>query len=479
MENKENKATGGEISGFDDVTDNQKEQVGSGFTITPDGGFFTTQQEPEQEQQPQEPNPFLIQPEPEQPTSPDFFPSGTYGQQPLPDVDDVFNSKPPKNPKKPREKRHYGSGMVILCILLAAVIGAGAGGAAVFFGQQYLTDKDTEGLALSDTNKTITNIKVDEETDSAIQAASEKATPSVVGIRTTFAVNNFFGGSGESTGEGSGVIYSSDGYIITNYHVIESVMGSAASTIKVFINSNSKDGIDATVVGYNISNDLAVLKINKTGLTAIEVAKSDNLKTGQYVAVIGCPGGLDYMGSVTYGIISGLNRSITTEDSDQSVALIQTDAAINPGNSGGAMVNTSGQLVGVPSSKIVSASYEGMGFAIPSDTVVKICNQIIAKENSPEPYIGITISQRYESSTLNMLGYPSGAVVQSIADGSPADSAGIQRGDIITEFNGTAITGYANLTAVINECSPGETVTVKFFRSGRYYSTSLTIGSNS
>ena len=273
-----------------------------------------------------------------------------------------------------------------------------------------------------------------------------------------------------------GVIYSSEGYIITNYHVIaDASTNRAASKVEVYLDSNSSKSYQATLVGYNISADLAVIKINAKGLPAIEIANSDKLKVGQYVITVGNPGGLEFMDSVTYGVISGLNRVVSASS---GIELIQTDAAINPGNSGGALVNSKGQLVGINSSKIVSEEFEGMGFAIPSNTVKEICDKIIDNENKPEPYVGISVSEKYTSQVLQYYGYPTGAVVLSVADSSPADEAGIERGDIITEFDGVEITEYTMLEDAIKNSSPGEEVKVKLYRSGRYYSTKLKVSSN-
>ena len=162
----------------------------------------------------------------------------------------------------------------------------------------------------------------------------------------------------------------------------------------------------------------------------------------------------------------------------RTMNLIQTDAAINPGNSGGALVNLNGELVGINSSKLVSESFEGMGFAIPSNATKEICDKIIAKEGDPDPYLGVTISSYYDAKTLKKYGYPVGAVVESVVSGSPADDAGIKRGDIITELNGVAITDYSVFGDALSECKPGETVTVKIYRSKRYYTGNVTIGSN-
>ena len=272
------------------------------------------------------------------------------------------------------------------------------------------------------------------------------------------------------------MIYSSDGYIITNYHVIsDAVSNSTNSKIEVFLDSLDSEPYSAKVIGHNISADLAVIKIDASGLTPIEFSDSANLKVGQYVITIGNPGGLEFMDSVTYGVISGLNREVSA---NSGVPLIQTDAAINPGNSGGALVNVKGQLVGINSAKIVSEEFEGMGFAIPSNTVKKICDNIISNENAPEPYVGITISEKYTSEVLSFYGFPSGAVILSVADGSPADSAGLQKGDIITEFAGQTISEYTLFEDALKQCKPGDKVDVKIYRGGRYYSTKMTIASN-
>ncbi len=387
---------------------------------------------------------------------------------------------PDKLPSK-KEKR-YSFTTVIIAALLAAIIGA-VSGIGVLLSGRFFDLNNTVQNNSSMTSSTQSegggsnvNITVDKTAESVIEAVAQKVTPSVVGIRTMAAVNNFFGSSEETTGEGSGVIYSRDGYIITNYHVIESAIGSQSTSIQVFLADNTEKGINATVVGYNITNDLAVIKIQtEKSLQAIELGNSKDLKVGQFVAAIGNPGGLEFMGSVTYGIISGLNRTISDGDSSY---LIQTDAAINPGNSGGALVNTQGKLIGINSSKIVSESYEGMGFAIPVSSVKEICDKIIAKEYEPTPYIGIIISERYDAQTLKYLNYPVGAVVQSVVSGGPADIAKIKRGDIITEFNGRQITDYTVFNDVLTECDPGQSVAVVIYRSGRYYSTSIKIGAN-
>lgn len=458
-----NNMNGGELNGFDSV--NGKETENNGYTVTPEGGYYTKRKDD------------IIQDETgsgysggayeQKSAEPQhgFYPNGQYSQA-------NYGYKPPK-PKKQKKGGHGAATIAVAC-LLAAVIGAVSGVTAV-----KLTSKNTDSTTLTSSSGisgSNVNINVDETAESVVEAVAQKVTPSVIGIRTTTSVRSFFGGNSSSTGEGSGVVYSSDGYIITNYHVISSaVTNKSDSKIEVFLDSVNSKSYEATVVGYNISTDLAVIKIDATGLTPISISDSDNLKVGQYVITVGNPGGLEFMDSVAYGVISGLNRVVST---DSDVKLIQTNAAINPGNSGGALVNTKGELVGITSSKIVSEEFEGMGFAIPANTVSTICKNIIDKQNDPEPYIGITVSEKYTASVLKYYGYPAGAVVLSVAEGSPADNSGIAKGDIITEFNGKEIDEYTKLEEYINECQPGKKVSTKIYRSGRYYTTDITVGSN-
>ncbi len=382
--------------------------------------------------------------------------------------------QPPKKPKKPKK---YGIGVVALSVILAVIMGAISGAGATMF----INKENTPQSIIQNSDEPSiknTTINVEKVSNSVIEAVAEKASPSVVGIRTTMAVNNFFGGSEDYTaGEGSGIIYSEDGYIITNYHVLESAVKASSGKIEVFLNEDNSASNSAKLVGFNISYDLAVIKIDAKNLNAVELGDSDKLKRGQFVAAIGCPGGLDFMGSVSYGIISGLNRQVN-ESTKESISLIQTDAAINPGNSGGALLDIEGKLIGVNSSKISATEYEGMGFAIPVNTVKKICNQIIENKDKPQPYVGISLSETYDEQTLNRLGYPSGAVVASVATDSPAYAAGVRRGDIITQFASKTISNYNDLYDAISAATPGEKVSVKLYRSGRYYKTDITVSSN-
>ena len=377
--------------------------------------------------------------------------------------------------------------VLTLVVSVVCALAVGVGSSLLVLANSKGTVSGSSGSGL--TGSGVKNIVVSDESETMVEAVYEKCADSIVGIRTTSSLNSFFGGSQEVSGEGSGIVYSTDGYIITNYHVISESSSSSSSSsyfgqssssgvaekIDVYLPSDPETAISATVVGYNISSDLAVLKINKTGLTAIEIGDSDTLKVGQSVVAIGNPGGLQFMGSVTSGVIGGLNRTLTI-DSVGTMKLIQTDAAINPGNSGGALVNSEGKLIGINSSKLVNTSYEGMGFAIPVNDAVKICKKLISNEGTAAPYIGVNVNTKYTSKVLQYYGFPSGAVVNSVDNGGPADSAGIKRGDIITKFGDTEIGEYTALGDALNQCSPGDTVKVEIYRSGSTKTVEVKIG---
>lgn len=455
--------TNGQLNGFDSA--NNKNE---GYTVTPEGSYYTKQGKDIIQDEVIRPNTDYVAPE-EHHTPPVY--NNTQNTQYTGNYYTV-------NPKPVKSKSHksFGIGTVILSAVIAAVIGAVTSLSVLI--PVMNSEKNTVFNTETEEGESVqnnVNINVDKTASNVVEAVAEKVTPSVVGIRTTASVMNFFGGTSEASGDGSGVVYSSDGYIVTNYHVISGALENRNGKIEVYTDSDSSKSYTASVVGYNISADIAVIKINAENLTAVEFADSDDLKVGQYVITVGNPGGLEFMDSVTYGVISGLNRVVS---SDSQIELIQTDAAINPGNSGGALVNTEGKLVGINSSKIVSEEFEGMGFAIPSNTVKELCKNIIDKENSPEPYIGISVSEKYTAEVLEYYGYPAGAVVLSVAEGSPAEEAGIKKGDIITKYDGKAVTEYPVLDDYVSQSTPGDKVTVEIYRNGRLYTTDITVGSN-
>lgn len=413
-------------------------------------------------------------------------------QQPVYNPYSADPYEPKNTPQKAKKPKKFGLGAVIASALCAAILCgtiSTVGVATYFNGKSQAaggaSSAESAG-SVSSAAAPVTNITVNDETDNIAVAVAQKASQSVVGIRVTYEtqVQSFFGNTKqEATSEGSGVIYKENGYIITNYHVISGAVAEAnygeianGAKIEVFLPDDTSTAISAAVVGFDASADLAVIKIDRTGLAAVEIGDSDSLKVGQVAIAIGNPGGLEYMNSVSKGIVSGLNRTITTEDNVQ-MNLIQTDAAINPGNSGGALVDQNGKLIGINNAKMSGSDYDGMGFSIPVNEVVEICDRLISKEGQASAYLGISINTYYDAETLQRMGYPAGVVVASVAEGSPAGIAGIQKNDIITKINGTAVTSYAAMISEKNKYNAGDTITVTVYRGGQTADVSVTLGS--
>lgn len=378
---------------------------------------------------------------------------------------------PPKPEKIKKEKKKVSFASLVACCVVCALLASSLSVFAVsYFANDETIVKNQAGTTTINVDKTATN---------AVSAIAQKAVPSVVGIMATASVDTYFGFAADATSEGSGVIYSEDGYIITNYHVIsQAASESSGGKILVYLSSDPNTAVEAKVIGYNSEYDLAVIKIDKEGLYAIEFADSNDVAVGDMAVAIGNPGGLDYMSSVSSGIISGLNRTIQLEGTSQ-MKLLQTDAAINPGNSGGALVDCNGKLVGINSSKISSEEYEGMGFAIPSNTVKKVIDNIIANKDKKYAYVGVKISTDYTAEDLKRMGYPAGAVVESVDEGSPAYNIGIRPADIIVNFDGVEINDYEEYNDERLKHSPGETVNITVYRSGRNYDAQITLGESS
>lgn len=270
-------------------------------------------------------------------------------------------------------------------------------------------------------------------------------------------------------GEGSGIIASSDGYIITNHHVIED-----ATSIKVI----TYDGktYEAELIGSDSVTDLAVIKIDAEGLQAAEFGSSSDLQIGDTVVAAGNPGGMEFSFSTTVGYVSALNRSVTNSSTGYTMECIQTDAAVNPGNSGGALVNVYGQVVGIVSSKIVSEAYEGLSFAIPIDDAQSVISDLQAYGYVKDrAVLGIT-GGYIDSMTARFYGISSGWYVESVTNTSVSD-AGIRQGDVITEIDGTAVTSSNTLSAAIAAKKPGDTVTLTISRAltGDTFSVDVTL----
>ncbi len=281
---------------------------------------------------------------------------------------------------------------------------------------------------------------------------------STVGI-TTSITTNYWGYQTTSAASGSGFILTQDGYILTNYHVIED---SSSVTVTTFDNNS----YPAEIIGYDISNDIAVLKIDASDLKPVTLGDSDSLQVGDTVLAIGNPLG-ELTFSLTQGIVSALHREVTLS-SGSTMNLIQTDTAINSGNSGGALFNLRGEVVGITNAKYSSsgssssASIDNIGFAIPIDHVRGIVESIIVNGYIVKPYIGVSVAT--VSSEMQSYNFPQGAAIKEINDDSPAAAAGLHINDIITAVNGQAITSSSDLVNVITESTPGDVLHLSVYR---------------
>jgi len=293
-------------------------------------------------------------------------------------------------------------------------------------------------------------------------AVSDKAMPSVVGITTTtISTDNIFAIPTQSEGVGTGVIVDSKGYILTNSHVVSD--GQAAD-VKVLFNDGSTT--QGKVLWNDAKLDLAIVKVDKTGLTAAELGDSDNVRVGDIAIAIGNPLGLEFQKSVTQGIISGLDRSIQTEK-ETMTGLMQTDASINPGNSGGPLLNEKGQVVGINSAKVSSA--EGIGFSIPINTAKPIIEQVIKSGNFEKVTLGIKGLDvtTFETATGTDLAADEGVYIAEVVQNTPAQKAGIQTGDVIVKIGDTETPTMTDLNKVLYKFKSGQSTKITLNRSGK------------
>lgn len=394
----------------------------------------------------------------------------------------------PVRPRQPKKKKRHLGLKITAGALACAVISAGSvGGFAALIQNGVVkiespASESTETAAITlytkaDTASTASVVV--EETKTAQQIAAE-LTPSVVLVQNYqyTSSSGFFGFSnGGSTlaeaGEGSGVILSADGYIVTNQHVVDS-----ADAVKVV----TSDGItyEAEIVGEDTQTDLAVIKVEVSSddeLTPAEFGSSDDLMVADEVMVIGNPGGSVLSSSVTFGRVSALNRAVTNSSTGYVIKCIQTDAAINPGNSGGALVDMNGHVVGINSSKIAATEYEGLGFAIPSTTVQPVVSDLIeygyVKDRASFGFTG----QYVDSLSARWYGVTAGYYVTSVTS-TEAQEAGLQVNDLILTVDDTQITSVSVLNNTLAAKHPGDTVTLTLSRNGRTGTVELTLAEN-
>ena len=298
-------------------------------------------------------------------------------------------------------------------------------------------------------------------------AVAKKILPSVVGIKVEYSVSSIFSmGTSMATAEGSGVIISEDGYILTNNHIVNTSSTSSfyevgdASKVSVYL-YNDETEYEAKIVGKDDLTDLAVIKIDKTGLKAAELGDSSNVQVGEFAMAVGNPLGLQ--SSVSSGMISAVNRKVTTDG--VTYTLIQTDAAINSGNSGGALVNSKGQVIGINTLKMSGSGIEGMGFAIPINSTKDISKQLIEYNKVKRPYIGIS-GRDLDEKLAKANSLVVGVYVVRVDEFSAAEKAGINIGDVITGIDGKKITSMDELNEIKNTHKINDEVKLTIYRNG-------------
>lgn len=306
-------------------------------------------------------------------------------------------------------------------------------------------------------------------------AVAQKVLPSIVGIKIKYSVNSVFGAS-EAEATGSGIIIREDGYIVTNNHVVSTESNSSYYAIeeasKMTVNLyNDTTEYEATIIGTDEYTDLAVIKIDASGLTPATLGNSDNVKVGEFAMAIGCPLGLE--STVTSGIISAINRTVD-DGVGTEYNCIQTDAAINSGNSGGALVNSNGEVIGINTLKLAGTGVEGMGFAIPINTTTDVIDQLIQYQTVKRPYIGIS-GIAVDEKTAKQYNIPMGVYVYTVGKDSPAEKAGLQKGDVITKIEGVEVKTVNELNKEKNNHNIGDTVTLSVHRNGEDSELQLTL----
>ena len=288
------------------------------------------------------------------------------------------------------------------------------------------------------------------------QEIFKKCSPTVVGVVGYMGSSGFLNAQ---VSEGSGIVMSEDGYILTNAHVVSDP---GITNVEVVLTNG--ENYPAVIVGMDTQTDIAVLKTNLTGLSYAEFGNSDQLEVGERVIAIGNPGGLRFASSLTVGYVSALNRTILAGDAGYSMETIQTDAAINPGNSGGPLINGFGQVVGINSAKYNDPDFEGMGFAIPINTALPIAQDLIANGRvTGRAMLGIT-AQAVTATYAEQYGIPLGLQIVEVQPGSDIAAKGVKAGDILTHINGTPIYSFDASAAALNAYAPGDTVEITIFR---------------
>lgn len=386
---------------------------------------------------------------------------------------------PEMSEKPKKEKRRHGF-LRAACLVLACIV---LSGTTCYFVADYVTDQRMDEIQENATNQVVlgsTNRADTDSNSSGTQVAytgdtltSDQiyalACKQVVGVNTSLNTTNLFGQTTSNAVSGSGFVISSDGYIMTNCHVISYAINYGGElSVKLYDGTS----YEAEIVGYNEDNDVAVLKIDATGLSPVTIGDSDDMIVGETVYAVGNPlGELTY--TMTGGMVSALDRVITTSDSttgsSSSINMFQIDAAVNSGNSGGPVYNSRGEVIGIVTAKYSSSGVEGLGFAIPVNDAMDIATQLIERGYVTGAYLGVEVADVtsvYSDFTIQYYGYPKGVYLMKVNDGSCAETGGLQIGDIITKVGDTEITSTDELKLALKKYNPGDTGVLTIYRAG-------------
>ncbi|MBQ7723613.1 MAG: trypsin-like peptidase domain-containing protein [Selenomonadaceae bacterium] len=367
----------------------------------------------------------------------------------------------------------------IICTaaVAAALTFGGCGGLADNDGSDENKSAGDKAATVTQTSHTEAAPKTPNQPESSAKLSDARNTPAVrvartvgpavVGITNKAVAHDIFNRAFETEGVGSGVIFKSDGYIITNNHVI-------AGAKEIIVSLSDGNSVNGTIIGTDEMTDIAVVKVDAKDLPVAELGDSDEVVVGEPAIAIGNPMGLEFQGSVTVGVISALNR--TLDLNDRRVKLFQTDAPISPGNSGGALVNADGEVIGINSIKLATNGVEGMGFAIPINTVKTIVAELMDKGYVARPYLGVTI---FDKPTAARYGYQlsieKGVYVFQVAIDSPAGRANFQRGDIILSIDGKEVNSVADVRNEVAAHKVGDKVKVLCDRDGKQETVEVTL----
>ena len=379
-------------------------------------------------------------------------------------------SSAPQQPAKPPRKGRRTLLRVLACVGVVALGFGGGIGGAVLASRTGLTGNQVVVQQVQRDTSDATNANSTDGTSMSLQQISSVVSPSVVAITTEqmSGSQTWFGGYYVQSGAGSGVIISQDGYILTCAHVVD-----GATSVKVQLQNG--ETYDASIVGSDATSDIAVLKIEATGLTPAVIGDSDALAVGETVVAVGNPLGT-LSNTVTDGIISALNREVTVEDNDMT--LLQTNASISPGNSGGGLFNANGELIGVVNAKSSYSEAEGIGFAIPIDSAMEIAQQLIENGAVIRPALGVKILDVMDANTANQLGVSAtGVYVVEVTAGGGAEAAGVQAGDRIIAVDDTAVSSSNSVKSYLADKQVGDTVNLQVEREGKVLTLTVTLGS--